>query len=429
MNIQMDVTIFLFHRDFRLEDHRPLQQALDYGYSVLPMFIFTHQQVGDKAPIKSMMSISCMFQGLYELDDHLKDIFKSGMCIMYGDNVESLNKLHKKVNVKAIFETKDYTPFAKQREVEIDEWCSKQAIYFEPIDDLYLLNPGDVTNKSGKMHQKFTFFYEVAKHMEISQPTGMVKGSFINRKKVSSLSEYTLEGMEKTLFKHVSQEENSLIINRFYKGGREEGLTLLKQLPLKYNKTRDIMSEETSGLSVHHHFGTVSIRETFWEAENLIHEGHSGLKEFQRQLFWRDFYGHLMYFFEDLYKVDPIEFQKDWKVSKEKEKLFENWCNGTTDEPLINASMNQLNESGYMHNRNRTLVANWLVKTGGVPWRLGERYFASKLLDYDISQNMLNWCFVTSPGLPFTEPPFRVYNPDRYQKNFDPDHKYLDEWS
>lgn len=413
----MSLSVFLFHRDFRLYDHRPLQEALKEG-NVLPLFIFTPIQVGKEAPIRSEKSVACMIQGLTELDEELEKKFKTNLCVCYGDNVTVLEQLYRKHKFTALYETKDYTPFAVKREKAISGFCKKHNIKFEAIDDLYLFPPGSILNKSGKIYQKFTPFYEAASKKKVPDALGLVKGNFESSKLANSLSNTSLKEMSnKILGGHKEVDD------RFYQGGRREGLELLSTLPASYNKTRDIMQVESSGLSTHHHFGTISIRETYHKSK-----GHAGLTEFVRQLFWRDFYGHLTCFFEELYGYDIIEYQKNWKVSDKQKKNFEAWTRAETEEPLVNAAMTQLNTSGYIHNRGRLLVASYLVKTLGVPWRLGERYFAEHLCDYSISMNTLNWMFVSSVGLPFCEAPFRQHNPDSYAKRFDPDGVYQNEW-
>ena len=421
-------TIFLFHRDLRLEDHHSLQEALNYAAKnkslVLPVFIFTPQQVGSEAPIKSIKSIECMIQSLKELDEEFKLHFNSSICFDYEDNIKALSKIIKSYNVNAIFETKDYTPFAKKREQEITLLCKNNKIDFFAIDDLYLNAPGSITNKIGKVYQKFTPYYESAQALVVRKPTGKVTGNFVLFKDIVTIN---IDEIKEILLQNIDKAKNK---ESFYIGGRKEGLKFLNDLPLNYDKTRDIMVKETSGLSVHHHFGTVSIRETYYKALEEVKKGHEGLREFIRQLYWRDFYGQIFAFFEDLYGVNPIEFQKEWpELTSTQEKDFENWKSGTTGIDLIDAAMHQLNESGYQHNRARLLCASYLVKTMGIPWRLGERYYASKLLDYDITQNMCNWMLIASAkGLPFVEPPFRKHLPDSYSKRFDKNKEYTKYW-
>jgi deoxyribodipyrimidine photo-lyase len=404
-------TLFLFHRDLRLQDNTALLYAQSLGLPILPVFIFTDKQVGPSAPIKSQNSIQFMLQSLKELASSI--LLKKGRLIfLYGDTVKELEDLVKKLGKPTtIVETKDYTPFAKNREDKIQRLCKKTDIQFTAIHDIYLLDPGTILNGSGKTFQKFTPFYEKARLKQIRHPSA-----------ASSFKFYKIDfGLPlQTIAKRILLETNKDI---HVKGGRKEAAILLKRLPLHYNKTHDYPSVETSSLSAHHHFGTISIRETYWAMKTSSATAESKTA-FIRQLFWRDFYGNIMNSFEDLYNEDPLKFQSGPWI---KTKIFNDWKNGKTGIDIIDAGMNQLNKSGYMHNRMRLICASYLVKDMNVHWRLGERYFAEKLVDYDITQNMMNWIWVASE-LPFASAPFRRFAPEIQTETFNKDATYRNMW-
>jgi deoxyribodipyrimidine photo-lyase len=425
---------FIFRRDIRLEDNIPLQEALDFAQEnnakVVPLFIFSKLQVGKPAPVKSYNSIACLFQSLEELNSSFAKHFKVKLHFYYDDNISVLRSLGKNHTILSIYETKDYTPFAKDRSEKIQEFCDKEGIIYNLIDYLYLIAPGELSNKSGKTYQKFTPFYNaaLASIKLISKSEGLVKAKpsdFISLKNTKSLS-----SIKSSIFSVKSLKDSK---NRIYKGGRSEGEELLKNLKeiKNYSDIRDLLPNYTSGLSVHHHYGTVSIRESYEAAQKLINSGAKQMKEFQRQLFWRDFYGHLCDSFDELYGKkhgDLLELIKERpKMSKEKEAYFENWCKGTTGDELVDAAMKQLNQTGYQHNRSRLFCSSILTKTYKIPFQYGAGYFAEKLSDYDFVQNSFNWMFV-SGGYPFSEPPFRKVSLIRQAKKLDPDGEYVKKW-
>ena len=152
-----NIVVFLFHRDLRLEDNIPLQHALDFAKEhdceVLPVFVFTPIQVGKKAPVKSVASVACLIQSVAELDDSLKTKYKSNLCIQYNDTIKALEIINKKYTIIGLFETKDYTPYAKYRQTELEKFCKKNDIEYNAIDYLFLFAPGSILNGSGKPYQ------------------------------------------------------------------------------------------------------------------------------------------------------------------------------------------------------------------------------------------------------------------------------------
>jgi deoxyribodipyrimidine photo-lyase len=418
----MSVILYIFHRDFRLEDHNGLhfvqellKQPAYKECKVLPLFIFTPEQVSEKNPYRSIHSMQFMIESLMELNSQLHKE-KSRLFCFYDSNLACVEHLLSlpSLSIQAICETKDYTPFAKKRESDFRQWCMLRSIsYFSP-EDVYLTNPGTVLTGTGKTFQKFTPFWEVARTHPVAKPIRKVSLPWFTSR-VALDREVHLVAMRK---KWVPYENRRLHV----KGGRSEGLSLLKNLPSLYDTTRDYPSLITSNLSAHNHYGTVSIREVFWAGKA------KKIQEFIRQLYWRDFYGHIMNSFEELYGQEPFAFMKEaspgWKTDR---NAFEKWSSGKTGHELVDAGMRQLNSTGYMHNRVRLVAASYLAKEERIHWRWGERYFATKLVDYDVTQNMMNWIWVSSV-LPFASAPFRRLDPEVQAERVDPLKQYRAKW-
>jgi deoxyribodipyrimidine photo-lyase len=187
-----------------------------------------------------------------------------------------------------------------------------------------------------------------------------------------------------------------------------------------YAKTRDFPAENgTSKLGVHLRFGTLSIRKLTQFAQK-----HSEV--FLNELIWRNFYMDILWHF-------PHAAEKSFKPAYDfipwlnNEADFERWCAGQTGYPLVDAGMRELNETGYMHNRVRMVVASFLTKHLLIDWRWGESYFASKLLDYELASNNGGWQWASGSGCD-AAPYFRVFSPDLQTKKFDRDFKYIRKW-
>jgi deoxyribodipyrimidine photo-lyase len=198
----------------------------------------------------------------------------------------------------------------------------------------------------------------------------------------------------------------------------------------RYRETRDFPAKKgPSYLSVHLRFGTVSIRELARAAWEAARAGDEGAATWLSELIWRDFYFMILHHhprvvsqaFKPAY--DAIRWPND-------ETLFKAWCEGRTGYPIVDAAMRQLNQTGYMHNRLRMIAASFLVKDLLVDWRLGEKYFADRLNDFDLAANNGGWQWAASTGCD-AQPYFRIFNPVAQSEKFDAEgafiRKYLPE--
>jgi deoxyribodipyrimidine photo-lyase len=188
----------------------------------------------------------------------------------------------------------------------------------------------------------------------------------------------------------------------------------------KYHETRNSPTKETSQMSVHLRFGTISTRKLVKTACKL--NDNTYLKE----LIWREFFMQILWHFP---KVIHHSFKEKYDniAWENNEELFQKWCEGKTGYPIVDAGMRELNETGLMHNRVRMVCASFLTKHLLTDWRIGEAYFAEKLMDYDLSANNGNWQWSAGSGCD-AAPYFRVFNPEEQQKKFDPKFIYIKKW-
>lgn len=190
----------------------------------------------------------------------------------------------------------------------------------------------------------------------------------------------------------------------------------------RYHETRDFPAiKGPSYLSVHLRFGTVSLREL---AAYAHHRGGEGANTWLSELVWRDFYAQILWHRPD---VAEQAFKPEYQhlAFANDETLFVAWCEGRTGYPLVDAAMRQLNQTGYMHNRLRMVTASFLVKDLLVDWRWGERYFAEKLIDFDLASNNGGWQWAASTGCD-AQPYFRIFNPVmQSEKKFDAEGRFI----
>jgi deoxyribodipyrimidine photo-lyase len=422
--------IFLFHRDLRLVDNVGLTQACIECDRVFTCFIFTPEQVGAKNDYRSDSAVHFMIESLEELD---ADLRRAGgeLITLYGSSLACLRDLVDVLDADAIFYNKDYTPYALARDAEIVKYGRSKSIDVTECADYYLYEPGTVVSASSRLpYKKFTPFYDAVVGVRVPASYPVYKRYTAKLSAFSGkiyhairLADAASKFVRKSYVSRIGRAPDKWILQ----GGRQAGLARLRRA-LKdqshYVEQRDQLTYETTGLSSYLKFGCVSVREVY-HAMTKQYGARSG---FIRELIWREFYAHLLFGFpqaltsgrgyNDRMKHIP------WRHST---RDFEKWKAGQTGFPVVDACMRQLNATGYMHNRGRMIVANFLVKTLLVDWTWGERYFAQQLRDYDPASNNGNWQSISGTGAD-AKPYFRDMNPWIQSAKFDREAVFIKEW-
>ena len=416
-------TLFIFRRDLRIIDNLGLIYAMKNCKNIVPIFIFTPEQVTSKNKFRGDNCIQFMIESLDNLNMELNKV-GSKLYMFYGDNIKVLNKLRTTIDIDNIIFNMDYTPYAISRDKKIENFCKKYDINMVKKED-YLLRPiGELNKENGDPYTVFTPFKNNGLKKNVDKPNRMRAKNLVKSNKINSLSISVDTDSNSKLIKSVIKLEYNN--DSLTKGGRKEALKLLNKVKnhKKYGKERNIVSKKTTLLSSHIKFGCISIREVYWKIRDL----YGKKSELLSQIFWRDFYYYITYYFPKVLKGKNYNEKYDklkWKYSKAQ---FDKWCNGETGYPIIDAGMKELNKTGFMHNRARLFTSNFLNRMLGMDWRKGEVYFAKKLSDYDPAVNNGNWQWIASTGVD-PKPYFqRLFNPWLQGKRFDPDAKYIKTW-
>ena len=200
---------------------------------------------------------------------------------------------------------------------------------------------------------------------------------------------------------------------------------------LAYEPGRNFPGEAgTSGLSAALKFGTLSPRQA-WAAAQAARElarsseALESIQVWEQELAWREFYQQALFHFPELAEGP---YRPQWKLFPwdNHQGRYEAWCEGLTGMPIIDAAMRQLNESGWMHNRCRMIVASYLVKDLICDWRWGETAFMQRLVDGDLAANNGGWQWSASSGM--DPKPLRIFNPATQASKFDPEGAYIRHW-
>ena len=428
---------FVFRRDLRLADNTALARAAETSEEVLPCFFFDPAQV-DRArnPYFGAPAFQVLLESLEDLDRQLADA--GGRLYRFrGEPAEVLGRLIDRHGVDAVFVNRDYTPFSSARDGGIEAACAERRVPFHRSHDLLLTRPGEVTTGDGKPYRVFTPFHRAAVKVEVPEPQGEPALRFARP--------WIEEAHSEDIYRELLPERRSL----HARGGRKEAVAILEGFcggfgtgggklrpytrdgedgqrgearPYTLKGKEGWVESGSTGLALHNKLGTVSIREVYHAVSDAVGTDH-GLV---RQLYWRDFFTHLA-FFEPRVFGHAFRSEHDAIAWEDDDALFAAWCEGRTGFPLVDAGMRQLAETGFLPNRVRMVVASFLVKDLHVDWRRGERWFATRLLDYDPAVNNGNWQWAASTGAD-AQPYFRIFNPWRQQETHDPEARYVKRW-
>tara|TARA_B100000575_G_C23143630_1_gene666693 strand:- start:17822 stop:19207 length:1386 start_codon:yes stop_codon:yes gene_type:complete len=412
------VNIFIHRRDLRFDDNTTMiKMHKELKDNVIPIFIFNPVQIyPDKNPYFSHNLVNYLCKSLKELDSEYKDR-DTKLNLFEGDIINILESIHKKETITNLGFNKDYSPFSKKRDKEIIEWCKKNNITIFCEEDMLLI---DIESKKGlnpnsdKPYVVFTPFMNNLRKYPVEK-IKKHKLKYNSKTKLSNKYSISINEIDKY---YVDNKDLNVI------PGRKEGLKIIKKIGHfdNYDKCRNYLTYSTTHLSAYINLGSVSIREIYHQALKKL-GNKSGLIT---ELYWRDFYYNILNYFPDNI---GNSFRKEYDKIKWSNNisLLNKWKKGETGFPVVDACMRQMNTTGYMHNRGRMIVASFLTKDLFIDWRKGEKYFATQLIDYNMSANNGGWQWAAGTGTD-AQPYFRIFNPWTQSEKFDPECKYIKKW-
>lgn len=399
------VSIFWHRRDLRLDDNNGLAEALQSPWPVLPLFIFD-RNILDKLEDKQDPRVTFIFREIAEIRKSLRAL-GSDMLVFYGSPSEAFTQILSSYEVQSVFTNRDYEPYAKERDKAVSELLQQNNIPFNTCKDHVIFEFDEVLKKDGTPYTVFSPYarrwLEKLEQDENALQYYDCKANFGKFLQIAPLPEISLDAM--------GFELSDLSI---------PDRTVAQGIIKNYDKTRNFPAiRGTSQLGIHFRFGTISIREKARKAKELN-------AVFLNELIWRDFYSMILGNFPRVVNkaFRPAYDHIPWRDAPED---FERWCKGKTGYPIVDAGMRELNATGYMHNRVRMITASFLTKHLLLDWRLGEAYFASKLLDFDLASNSGGWQWAMGGGTD-AAPYFRIFNPTSQQEKFDKELVYVKKW-
>jgi deoxyribodipyrimidine photo-lyase len=397
-------------RDLRLHDHASLSYATNNHDQVYVVFVFD-TVILDKLKNKQDSRVEFIYQQLMGIKEKLQ---KTGgdLLVLHGDPTEIIPELASNLKVDEVVTNRDYEVYASKRDKKVAKKLADKNIEFKDFKDTVVFEADEVLTGARSYFKVFTPYKNKWLETLEQRPDQMLDKKVKLAKIVKTQVKFEIVKSLKDIgFISVDEKFKSAssILNGFLKKVKS------------YDEQRDFPSiEGTSRLSVHLRFGTVSVRQLL----RAVYPGQTkGEKVWISELIWREFYFALLDKNPNIEKhaYQPKYENIPWQNDK---KLFKAWCEGKTGVPIVDAGMRQLNETGWMHNRLRMITASYLVKTLLIDWRWGEKYFAEKLIDFDLSANNGGWQWSASTGCD-AAPYFRVFNPYRQSERFDKNGEFI----
>ena len=424
-----------FRRDLRSFDHAALYHALKSCRKVYCVFVFDRDILDPLLAqgIRADRRVEFILASVAELDGALRDLGRqagmeggpTGLIVRHASAREAIPALAKELQAQAVFANHDYEPDAHTRDAMVRGGLAHAGVSFLTSKDQVIFERDELLTQQGRPYGVFTPY----KNAWLRKLNEFYLKPYPVARYAASLAPLPQPQPPLPSLQTLGFEPSnlaSLPVPTGASGGAQLWEAFFDRMD-RYHATRDFPAVKgPSYLSVHLRFGTVSIRQLAAGAHQLALQGFEGASVWLSELVWRDFYFQILQHFPHVeHKAFKPEYDAiRWEHGAHGKALFAAWCQGRTGYPLVDAAMAQINQSGYMHNRLRMVVASFLIKDLGIDWRWGEKYFAEHLIDFDLSANNGGWQWAASSGCD-AQPYFRIFNPISQSQKFDPEGKFI----
>ena len=430
MHASIDAALVWLRRDLRADDHAALHHALRAARQVWCVFVLD-REILDPLP-RADRRVEFIIDSLADLRRQLAALGAAhgvqgvGLIVRQGWPREEIPALAQQLRVQAVYASHDDEPAALARDAQVRGHLAHAGIALHTCKDHLVFERREVMTGSGTPYGVYTP-YKNAWLKQLTTDDLAPRAIEPHAARLAAVPPGIATGVP-TLHDIGFQTTNlsSLRMGHGATGAQASFSEFLTRIDA-YEDTRNYPAVKgPSYLSVHLRFGTISIRQLAREAWQRRQAGSRGAEVWLSELIWRDFYHQVLHHHPHVVtqSFKPAYDLIRWEHGKHADALFAAWCEGRTGYPLVDAAMAQLNQTGYMHNRLRMVVASFLVKDLGIDWRWGERYFAEKLNDFDLAANNGGWQWASSSGCD-AQPYFRIFNPVSQSEKFDPAGKFI----
>ncbi len=418
------LTVMWFRQDLRLRDNPALAAAAADGV-VLPVYILDDDNAG-----KWKMGGASRWW-LHHSLARLNDSLDGKLWVLRGDAERELLRLCAALPVRKVVWNRCYEPWRMRRDRRVKAALGKAGIAAESFHGSLLREPWQSVKDDGSAYDVFTPFYrKLLATIEPEQPMPAPRNLALARCSQSAARtgdpaqrSQSAAGIDALELKPRIPWDAGL--EQRWQPGEESAQARLREFlaggVADYRRLRDFPAvDAVSSLSPHLHFGEISPRQIWWDAQGGETEA------FTRQLCWRDFCYHWMFHY-------PAATESNWRGAfdefpwRDEPDILRRWQQGATGIPLVDAGMRELWRTGTMHNRVRMVTASFLTKNLLLHWLRGAEWFWDCLVDADLANNSFGWQWVAGSGAD-AAPYFRIFNPVLQSRKFDPEGEYLRRW-
>ncbi len=428
-NKALDGALVWLRRDLRVDDHAALYHALRAARQVWCVFVFD-KAILDPLP-RQDRRVEFIRDSLVGVDAELRALAAShgiegaGLIVHHGQAHEAVPALAARLGVQAVYTSHDDEPAALERDARVRGLLADRGVVLHTAKDHVVFERSEVLTLSGGPFSVFTPY----KNAWLKKCEPFFLSAYPVARHASALAPRPSGEPGVPTLESIGFERTNLHSLRLPSGpaGAEELLADFLDRIDRYHETRDFPAVKgPSYLSTHLRFGTVSIRRLAREAHARMVAGQRGAEVWLSELVWRDFYHQILHHHPRVvgHAFKPEYDRIRWEHGKTADAHFAAWCEGRTGYPIVDAAMRQINQTGYMHNRLRMVVASFLTKDLGLDWRRGEAYFAQHLNDFDLAANNGGWQWAASSGCD-AQPYFRIFNPVSQSEKFDSEGKFI----
>ncbi len=416
MALEKNINVMWFRQDLRLADNPALTNALEDG-KTLPIFILDN--VNSKEHLNGAASKWWLHHSLIKLNKSLKN----KLCFFIGNPMDILDEIRKQYEISNIFWNRCYEPWRVKRDKKIKKYFNDQNVNVNTFNGSLLWEPWNISKKDGTPYKVFTPYYRKG-CLNSDKPRMPLPAP--NLSNLISIDNHDLKIEDLELMpKHNWYNKMISLWSPGEEGAHSKIEEFISNGLINYKEGRNFPSNQNvSQLSPHLHFGEVSPNQVWYRAKTK--EGKLGIKKdldhFLSELGWREFSFNLLYHFPFLPKENLQKKFDNFPWDNDKNKL-KKWQRGLTGYPIVDAGMQELWQTGYMHNRLRMIVGSFLVKNLLLHWHHGERWFWDCLIDADLANNSAGWQWIAGSGAD-AAPYFRIFNPITQGQKFDADGKY-----